>query len=912
MVESYLRKYLAEKEKIKLAAIDLPSETTSTDKLYGSIREEIETYLKNVIQLPYSSHDFTHSLKLEELASILLPPSVLNALSWDELHLLVLALWLHDGGMVPDHDKQSIEDVRKDHHKRIFNRIESRNFNFTNDPSIRRALAIICRSHCLSYSEFSCLPGEFTLNTNPSVRLKLLCSILRLCDICHVTSDRTPQYVFDRYVFNPVSKSHWETHLSVDGIAPRDIGAHPITLQASYKGEDDLSRLNSLADSIDEELKLTKVVFAENGWQIHDKVERNFIETIPKWKTIDVPAPEICALLCEHIYQSRDVFVRELIQNSLDACKIRTKVSQKNHIHYEPNIKIVLYFDEQVKGNSKPIAVKVCDNGIGMDQTDVENFFLQIGTGIVQSKRVQELLESTNDSLIAKFGIGFLANLRLANRIVVETHKCDFSPLRIEFPDYSGEYAEFERQQVQVDRLDAQQSGLLLDAGTSVIIYLNSQGRDVLIPEAVKKYCRHTQVSISYEKRTKNGEIPHWSDEGKAVHKVDAVSSTFLGAEASSAYRLELTYEEHGFEGVIGYFPGEPENHMFLCQEGVFVADRLDLIPENFIGYRGEVNLPAGVIELTASRSDVKLDSKYSTLKQDLNRLFSILLKKVLLNYPININNTNYGEDEQPLIYQLNRLFNSCADEEDYKQYFAEFESHLRVLDEEFQEVSLADLRERWTGKRKTKLYHLIEHRHYYDLVARFEIEGYWVAIAPRLVRAMGEYLKRRGELCFTTYQIGSNTSEELYDKQFIRRNIYDQYWKMHGYEVVPFEPKYVDEEARYSQDSDIIKAGEFIRSLGFGNSISCCKSDLSVRCLFAMGGKRYINLLHNGVAEVIAKLQDESLKVEPELREIIRTYIELLCLDVSDAVVSLERIILQHTNLNTKNISKDGIDRDC
>ncbi len=901
MVESHLRKCLAEKEKAKRVAVDLPSGTTDTDKLYGSIREEIETYLKNVIQLPYSSHDFTHSLKLEELASILVPATVLKALSWDELHLLVLALWLHDGGMVPDHDKQSIEDVRKDHHKRIFNRIESKIFSFTNDPSIRRALAIICRSHCLNRSEFSSLRDEHSLGTKPSVRLKLLSSILRLCDICHVTSDRTPQYVFDRYVFNPVSKSYWETHLNVEGIAPKDIGVHPITLQASYKGEDDLSRLNSLADSIDEELELTKVIFAKNGWQIHDRVERNFIETIPKWKTIDVPTPEISALLCEHIYQSRDVFVRELIQNSLDACKIRTRVLQKDHIHYEPNIKVVLYYDEQVEGNSKPIAVKVCDNGIGMDQTDVENFFLQIGTGIAQSKRVQELLESTNDSLIAKFGIGFLANLRLANRIVVETHKHNFSPLRIEFPDYSGEYAEFERQQVQVDRLEGQQSSLLLDAGTSVIIYLNSQGRDVLIPEAVKKYCRHTQVSISYEKRTKNGEIPHWSDESKAAHKVDAVSSPFLGAEASSAHRLKLTYKEHGFEGVIGYFPGESENRMFLCQEGVFVAERLDLIPENFVGYRGEVNLPAGVIELTASRSDVKLDSKYSTLKQNLNRLFSDLLKKVLLSYPININ-TNYGEYEQPLIYQLNRQFNSCANKDDCKQYFAEFESHIHVLDEDFQEVSLGDLRERWTGKGKTKVYHLIEHRHYYDFVARVEIEGYWVGILPRLVRAMGELLKRNEELCFTTYQIGSNTSEELYDKQFIRRDIYDQYWKMHGYEVVPYEPKYVDEEARYSQDSDIIKAGEFIRSLGFENNISCCKSDLNVRCLFAMGGKRYINLLHNDVVKVIARLQDESLKVGPELKEIAKAYIKLLCLDVSDALASLERIILQHTDLKTKN----------
>ena len=911
MVEAHLRKYLAEKEKTDREAVGLPSETPKTDKLYGSIREEIERYLKNVIKLPYSSHDFTHSLKLEELASFLVPPTLLEAFSWDELYLLVLALWLHDGGMVPDHDNQSIEEVRKHHHKRIFNRIETKIFSFTNEPGVRRALAIICRSHCLNHSEFFRLQGTSSLGTKPMLRPKLLSSILRLCDICHVTSDRTPQYVFDRFVFNSVSKSHWETHLSVDGIARRDIGAHPIALQASYKGEDDLSRLNGLADSIDDELRLTKQVFAASGWQIYDFVERNFIETIPKWKTIDVPAPEICALLCEHIYQSLDVFVRELVQNCLDACKIRSRVSQKDHIHYEPYIKVVLYYDKQVEGGPQPIAVKVYDNGIGMDQTDVENFFLQVGAGIVHSKRVQELLESTNDSLIAKFGIGFLANLRLAHRIVVETHKRNFSPLRIEFPDYSGEYAEFERRQVQVDRLEGQQSDLLLYGGTSVIIYLNTQGRDVLISESVKKFCRHTKVPISYEERARNGEIPHWNDKGKAAHEVDAVSSPYLGEEASSFHRLELTYEEHGVQGVIGYFPQDPENHLFLCQEGIFVADRLDLIPQNFVGYRGEVNLPAGMIELTASRSDVKLDSKYSTLQHDLNRLFNLLLQKVLSNYPIHIN-PRYGEDKHPLIYQLNRLFNSCASEEDYKQFFAETESHLHVLDGDFQEVSLGDLRERWTGKGTTKVYHLIEHRHYYDLVERLDIEGYWVGIAPRLVRALGESFKRSGELCFTTYQIGANTSEELYETQFFRRDIYDKYWETHGYEVEVCEPKYADEMARHSQDSDIKKADEFIRSLGFGNNISCCKSDLRIRCLFAMGGKRYINLLHKDVGSVIAKLQEEFREVGPELREITRTYIKLLCLDVSDTVAALEKMILQHTNLETKENSNDAIDGDC
>ena len=48
------------------------------------------------------------------------------------------------------------------------------------------------------------------------------------------------------------------------------------------------------------------------------------------------------------------------------------------------------------------------DNGIGMNQVDVRNFLLEIGTGIMNSKGIADILAKGEEpeSLISEFGIG--------------------------------------------------------------------------------------------------------------------------------------------------------------------------------------------------------------------------------------------------------------------------------------------------------------------------------------------------------------------------------------------------------------------------------------------------------------------------------------------------------------------------
>lgn len=109
-------------------------------------------------------------------------------------------------------------------------------------------------------------------------------------------------------------------------------------------------------------------------------------------------------LLSEHIYSAPNVFVRELLQNGIDAVTARRTIDE-NH-KGEVNIYI-----NQVDGFPEIVFE---DNGIGLSEDEVHQFLSVIG----QSSKRGDFNEK---DFIGKFGIGMLSCLVVSHEIVVET-----------------------------------------------------------------------------------------------------------------------------------------------------------------------------------------------------------------------------------------------------------------------------------------------------------------------------------------------------------------------------------------------------------------------------------------------------------------------------------------------------------
>lgn len=129
---------------------------------------------------------------------------------------------------------------------------------------------------------------------------------------------------------------------------------------------------------------------------------------------------KILQLVIHSLYSNRDIFLRELISNSSDACdKIRYAALQNPELIAEDStLKISIHTDESAK------TLTITDNGIGMNKTElIENL------GTIARSGTQNFLESLSGDnkkdlqLIGQFGVGFYASFMVADEVVVTSKK---------------------------------------------------------------------------------------------------------------------------------------------------------------------------------------------------------------------------------------------------------------------------------------------------------------------------------------------------------------------------------------------------------------------------------------------------------------------------------------------------------
>ncbi len=128
--------------------------------------------------------------------------------------------------------------------------------------------------------------------------------------------------------------------------------------------------------------------------------------------TVDTAAA-LQLFMGNRLYSDKRVFLRELIQNAVDACSMR-KLADKAYV---PAISIA--FNDDIS------RITIRDNGIGMDRQWLEKYFLSIGISFYQSDEVKTVNRDPRIDIgfISQFGIGFLSSFLVAEKIVIKTRK---------------------------------------------------------------------------------------------------------------------------------------------------------------------------------------------------------------------------------------------------------------------------------------------------------------------------------------------------------------------------------------------------------------------------------------------------------------------------------------------------------
>ncbi len=203
------------------------------------------------------------------------------------------------------------------------------------------------------------------------------------------------------------------------------------------------------------------------------------------------------------LYSNRDVFLRELISNSADAC---------DRLRYEA------LKNPKLTENSKPFHIRltpentnttltIADNGIGMNREElIENLgtIARSGTAAI----LENLKNSGQDkdmSLIGQFGVGFYASFMVSTKVIVISSKAG---------DDTTWYWESDGQTgFTIREATPDESTLLADGhGTTIILDMKGDAIDYLLEDKI------TQIVLEYSDHV---EIPIFLDDKHAAEKTN-------------------------------------------------------------------------------------------------------------------------------------------------------------------------------------------------------------------------------------------------------------------------------------------------------------------------------------------------------------------------------------------------------
>lgn len=432
----------------------------------------------------YTDHSIRHSFNvMENMYKLMASPEDHTGI---ELFFCIYVALFHDIGMILTEDEKNNEVQGKTENfiskyvgngepkdKKIIerevtlqnkirtehgNRVESIMDNWYSDNralfslagnSIISEISIICKSHMQTVEEVQdLLKTETTYGEQYSPLY--IAVLLRLADAIDFSPDRAPYAIYHNYNIENDNQSdyHWQMHNGIKGkLALRDNhGIKTVILFPKIlndwlrdnpnKTEDDyqyvLTNVYAYYQWLEQEIKESIAildVFTDNKYWITAKMQfsddpKKFSDYVPNFRIRTNYEAIVANLLGTGLYGEPRVGLREIIQNSIDACRWRACKENGYDAGTQPTIKIII--DEREKddwGKNKDPEVRIIDNGIGMSLETVKTCFLGIGNSIYNHPAYKLSKEKFNH--IGKHGIGFFAAFMLSDKVKIRTRHID-------------------------------------------------------------------------------------------------------------------------------------------------------------------------------------------------------------------------------------------------------------------------------------------------------------------------------------------------------------------------------------------------------------------------------------------------------------------------------------------------------
>jgi molecular chaperone HtpG len=201
-------------------------------------------------------------------------------------------------------------------------------------------------------------------------------------------------------------------------------------------------------------------------------------------KKFDAEVGKVLHLMINSLYANKEIFLRELISNSSDACDKLRYLSQINHqlIQDETDLKINISINKDTK------TITVRDNGIGLNRQD-----LQENLGTIAKSGTEGFFEQLSSNskkhsqLIGQFGVGFYSCFMVADKVTVTSRKAGEEQINVWESDGQGEYT------ISSSHRD-------FTRGTEIILHIRESEQAYIdhfkVKNVIKNYSDHISIPI--------------------------------------------------------------------------------------------------------------------------------------------------------------------------------------------------------------------------------------------------------------------------------------------------------------------------------------------------------------------------------------------------------------------------------
>lgn len=472
-------------QKARESDSDKPADNKNVHKFISGV-EEICNFAINRAKVirdtfpTYTLHDETHICNVLRLMEAILGDRKKN-LTRDEAAMLIISACCHDIGMsYNDDDKQEalrnrdrldkylethpaeyvkayddnnttpiLTDAmiqnyfRCIHHERVQDLLNTVEWPDALNGSVDRDdLIKICKSHG---EDVSRLAG---LNATPTVDLRMCAILLRLADILDFDTTRVPKSLYDysgiATTSSTVTQYEWNKHYTSNGFNFSVVDRkqpYLLPFSANCKSMQIEHLVQTFINWIDQELENCGKILCQYKGRWHDlvlpeKIERRIVADgyVSGEYHLTLDHDQVLELLAgRHLYSDPSIFVRELLQNAIDAVRTRKELDKNLPPNWEPQIRIRTWTDAE--GYQW---FRIEDNGIGMTEETIRNYFLKIGRSYYSSSefRKDKLRCNANPDYmpISRFGIGILSCFMGGDQIEVSTKR--FKDSNESYPSY--------------------------------------------------------------------------------------------------------------------------------------------------------------------------------------------------------------------------------------------------------------------------------------------------------------------------------------------------------------------------------------------------------------------------------------------------------------------------------------------